>query len=58
MKQCKELSLPNYPENLVPFTKWNKCVALTSFINMNDMSKNMLTVEQITGLAKIIESRM
>ena len=54
----KGASIPNGPENLVVFTKGNTCVALTVFINMNDMSKNMLSVEQTAELAKIIEGRM
>jgi hypothetical protein len=51
-------TLPNYPENNVSFVKGNKCVALTTFINMNDLSKNMLTIEQTTELARIIAARM
>lgn len=51
-------TLANNPPNLVAFTKGNSCIALTVFTNANDMSKNMLTIEQTKELAKIIASRM
>lgn len=54
----KGATLQNRPENLVAFTKGNKCVALTVFVNKDDFSKNMLSIEQTSELAKTIASRM
>jgi hypothetical protein len=48
----------SYPENVVAFTKGNTCIALLAFGDMNDLGKNMLTIEQTTELAKIIASRL
>jgi hypothetical protein len=51
-------AMPGGASNQVVFTKGNKCVALTAFGDPNDPGKNMLTVEQLIKLAKIIVTRM
>jgi hypothetical protein len=54
----KGSTIISYPENVVVFTKGNTCIALMVYGNLNDMGKNMLTIEQTTELAKIIASRL
>ena len=54
----KGATMKGIPENLLVFKKGDRCIALTSFMNMDDMSKNMLSIDQMTSLAKIMESRM
>lgn len=51
-------TLPDRQNNLVVFTKGNKCIVLTVFAKLNDTNKNMLSVEQTIKLAKIIESKI
>jgi len=51
-------TLAGLPDNQIAFKKGNKCVALTSFMNMENMKSNMLSPEQIIALAKIIDSRI
>ena len=51
-------TMKGMPDNNVTFRKGTKCVALTSFVNMNNMKSNMLSPEQLISLAKIIESRI
>jgi hypothetical protein len=51
-------TLKGFPDNLVAFKKGDKCVALTVFIDKNDFSKNMLTIDQTIKLAKIIEAKI
>ncbi len=55
-------TIQNNAENLVAFTKGYYCVALTVFADMKKADQSaftpMLTIEQTTELAKIIESRM
>ena len=47
------------PSNLLAFTKGTQCVALTAFADpFNFGKKNMLTIAQLTDLAKTIASRM
>lgn len=57
-RAMKGATIPNFPENVVAFTKGDKCIALTVFVNKKDFRKNMLSIEQTTELAKIIDSRM
>jgi hypothetical protein len=54
----KGSTIISYPENVVVFTKGNTCIALMVYGNLNDLGKNMLTIEQTTELAKIIASRI
>ncbi len=51
-------TLAGLPDNQVAFKKGNKCIALTSFMNMESMKSNMLSPEQMIALAKIIDSRI
>ncbi len=51
-------TLPDRENNLVVFTKGDKCIALTVFADLNDTNKNMLSVEQTIKLAKIIANRI
>jgi len=52
-------TIAGLPSNVVAFTKGAECVALTTFGNpAGDGKKNMLTVSQMTALAKTIASRM
>jgi hypothetical protein len=52
-------TIPGQASNLVAFTKGTECVALTTFgDSTSGGKKNMLTVTQLTVLAKIIASRM
>jgi hypothetical protein len=52
-------TIPGQVSNLVAFTKGTECVALTAFGDAaSGGKKNMLTVAQLTGLAKLIASRM
>lgn len=50
-------TIPNSPPNVIIFRKGDKCIALTGFQDFISW-KNMLTIEQIITLAKIIVSRM
>ena len=51
--------VPGYPPNLVVFLKGDKCVALTAFADQKSGEMtNIITIEQLTELAKIIDSRM
>ncbi|MGB8319518.1 MAG: hypothetical protein WCE54_15395 [Ignavibacteriaceae bacterium] len=54
----KGATIQNRAENLVAFTKGNRCVALTVFANTEHITQNMLTIEQTTELANVIASRM
>ncbi|HEX3047143.1 MAG TPA: hypothetical protein VHY08_20485 [Bacillota bacterium] len=51
-------TIPKSASNMVVFAKGTQCIALTAFANPKDFSKNMLTVEQLIKLAKIIDSRI
>jgi len=52
-------TVPKQPSNLVAFTKGTECVALMAFGDAaSGGSKFMLTIAQLTELAKIIASRM
>jgi hypothetical protein len=52
-------TVPKQPSNLVAFTKGAECVALMAFADAaSGGKKNMLTIAQLTGLAKTMASRM
>ncbi len=52
-------TVPKSPSNLVVFTKGSRCVALTAFADPASYGKKfMLTVAQLTDLAKTIASRV
>jgi hypothetical protein len=52
-------TIPGQVSNLVAFTKGTECVALTAFGDAaSGGKKNMLSVAQLMGLAKVIASRM
>ncbi len=51
-------TLPDRQNNLIVFTKDNKCIALTLFAKLNDTNKNVLSMDQAIKLARIIDKRM
>ena len=46
------------PDNIVVFRKSGKCIALTVFMSSNNFKKNMLTLDQLIALGKIVSERM
>jgi len=51
-------TMKGVPDNIFVFKKGEKCVALTVFMDQNDFKKNMLSHDQVTQLAKIIDSKI
>jgi hypothetical protein len=50
-------AMPGMPDNLVAFTKGNRCVVLTAFADFIK-KKVYLTVDQLVALGKAIASRL
>ena len=51
-------TLPDKPENVLAFIQGAQCIALTTAVKMDDVKNNMLTVDQMVALGKIISSRL
>lgn len=51
-------TMPGAPPNFICFLKGARCVTLTTYLNHQSFDRNMLTIEQLTALAKIVASRI